>query len=74
MGTYRHACGTCKTHAGVYNEHVLSLSLLYIQIKNIFKKVCDGIGEMVLEVKVFDNLTGFQGPMQRQEKYVQIVL
>lgn len=52
----------------------LSLSLLYIQIKNIFKKVCDGIGEMVLEVKVFDNLTGFQGPMQRQEKYVQIVL
>ena len=72
MGTYRHACGIRKTHAGVYNERVLSLfytllslslslslSLLYTQIKNIFKKVCDGIGEMVLEVKMFDNLSGF---------------
>lgn len=61
----------------MYNERVraLSLSLLYKQIKNIFKKVCDGIGEMVLEVKVFDNLSGFQGPMQRkEEKDVQIVL
>lgn len=44
------------------------LSLLHTQIKNIFKKVCDGIGEMVLEVKVFDNLSGFQGPMQRKEE------
>lgn len=36
MGTYRHACGTCKTHAGVYNERVLSLSLSYTYKLKIF--------------------------------------